>query len=403
MRSRRWIVLGVCLLGFMQAHIHRVGFAPLIPTFMTDLGISYAAAATIMTAYFWTYTVAQLPVGVLTDGLGPRRMMLISLAVLALGVVTFPLSQSYAQSLVTRGLVGLGASGIWLPGLRLVHEWFPPQERGRATGLFSAGGGVGGTLALMLVPVLADRLGWRWGYAMTLVPLLAAFALIYGFVGPGPLAERRAKAAAPRSTAAALKEVAGSPALWSINVAVLFSYGAFIALVTFLPAFLQRQEGLGPGRAGFVTGLVTAGTVISWPLAGFVSDWMGRRKAIYLFSQGMCVLACLTFALLVPGRGLAVAAAVALFAGLMLGGLVTPFVMVVDLFPADLIGTASGVVNTFCFVGSLLIPVLVGKILDVSGSFPAAFGACAAFEALALVSAAFTRETGLRRRPVMVA
>ena len=53
-------------------------------------------------------------------------------------------------------------------------------------------------------------------------------------------------------------------------------------------------------------------------------------------------------------------------------------------------------------VGSLLIPVLVGKILDMSDSFPAAFTACAAFEALALASAAFTRETGMHRRPVMV-
>jgi MFS family permease len=70
-------------------------------------------------------------------------------------------------------------------------------------------------------------------------------------------------------------------------------HGAFISPVMFLPAFLQRQEGLAPGRAGLVTGLVTAGTVVSWPLAGFLSDWMGRRKGIYLFS---------------------------LFAGLMLGG-----------------------------------------------------------------------------------
>jgi nitrate/nitrite transporter NarK len=402
MSRHRWIILGVCLLGFMQAHIHRVGFAPLIPTFMTDLGISYAAAATIMTAYFWTYMAVQLPVGVLTDRLGPRRMMLTSLAVLALGVLAFPLSRDYTQSLVTRGLIGLGAAGLWLPGLRLIHEWFPPQERGRATGLFSAGGGVGGTMALMLVPVLAERLGWRWGYAVTLVPLLAAVTLIYCFVHSGPLAERRTGAVASRSTVTALKVVLGTRALWSINVAVLFSYGAFIALVTFLPAFLQKQEGLAPGRAGLVTGLVTAGTVVSWPLAGFISDWMGRRKGIYLFSQGMCVIACLTLALLVPGKGLMAAAPAALFAGLMLGGMVTPFVMVVDLFPADLIGTASGVVNTFCFVGSLLIPVLVGKILDVSGSFPAAFIACAGCEALALVSGAFTRETGLRRRPVMV-
>jgi len=402
MSRYRWVVLGVCLLGFMQVHIHRVGFAPLIPTFMGDLGITYAAAATIMTAYFWTYTTAQVPVGVLADRLGPRRMMLLFLSLLAAGVIAFPLSRGYTQSLVARGLIGLGAAGIWLPGLRLIHEWFPPQERGRATGLFSAGGGIGGTMALMLVPILAQHFGWRWGYAFTLIPLLTACALIYAFVRPGPLAERRFPDAASRGTAAVIKDVLGVAALWPINVAVLFSYGAFMALVTFLPAFLVRQGGLTPGRAGLVTGLITAGTVVSWPLAGFISDWIGRRKVIYLFSQGMCVLSCLAFALIVPGTGWAGAALVALLTGLMLGGLVTPFVMVVELFPADLIGTASGVVNTFCFVGSLLIPVLVGKILDMTGSFPAAFTACAGFEAVALASAAFTRETGMHRRPVMV-
>ncbi len=402
MSRYRWVILGVCLLGFMQVHIHRVGFAPLIPTFMRDLGITYAAAATIMTAYFWTYALVQVPVGVLADRLGPRRMMLTFLSLLVAGAIAFPLSRGFTQSLVTRGLIGLGAAGIWLPGLRLIYEWFPPQERGRATGLFSAGGGIGGTTALMLVPVLAEHFGWRWGYAMTLLPLLTTLALIYLVVRPGPLAERRSTAAVPRGTAAVLRDVLGVAALWPINVAVLFSYGAFIGLVTFLPAFLVRQEGLTPGRAGLVTGLITAGTVVSWPLAGFISDWMGRRKVIYLFSQGMCVLSCLAFALLVPGTGWAGAALVALFTGLMLGGLVTPFVMVVELFPSDLIGTASGVVNTFCFAGSLLIPVLIGKILDVSGSFPAAFMACAAFEAVALASAAFSRETGMHGRPVMV-
>jgi MFS family permease len=402
MSRYRWVILGVCLLGFMQVHIHRVGFAPLIPTFMRDLGITYAAAATIMTAYFWTYALVQVPVGVLADRLGPRRMMLTFLGILVVGVIAFPLSRDYTQSLATRCLIGLGAAGVWLPGLRLIHEWFPPQERGRATGLFSAGGGIGGTTALMVVPVLAEHFGWRWGYAMTLVPLLTTLALIYLLVRPGPLAERRSPAAASRGTTAVLKDVLSVAVLWPINMAVLFSYGAFFALVTFLPAFLVRQEGLTPGRAGLVTGLITAGTVVSWPLAGFISDWVGRRKVIYLFSQGMCVLSCLAFALLVPGAGWAGAALVALFTGLMLGGLVTPFVMVVELFPADLIGTASGVVNTFCFVGSLLIPVLVGKILDMSDSFPAAFTACAAFEAVALASAAFTRETGMHRRPVMV-
>src|SRR5574341_881858 len=126
----RWIVLAVCMLAFVQVHIHRLAFSPLIPTFVADLGISYATAATIQTAYFWTYTVMQVPVGVLTDRWGARRVMLVFLAGLAAGA-----------------LVGLGAAAVWVPGLRLIAEWFAPVERGRVTGLFSAAGGVGGTVA----------------------------------------------------------------------------------------------------------------------------------------------------------------------------------------------------------------------------------------------------------------
>ena len=57
----RWAILAVCVLGFMQTHVHRVGFAPLIPTFIADLGLTYAAAGTIMAAYFWTYAVMAMP------------------------------------------------------------------------------------------------------------------------------------------------------------------------------------------------------------------------------------------------------------------------------------------------------------------------------------------------------
>src|SRR6266508_1381372 len=73
---RRWVILSVCVLGFMQSYVHRFGFAPLIPGFIADLGLTYAAAGTIMSAYFWPYGAAQEPVGVLTDRWGPRRVML---------------------------------------------------------------------------------------------------------------------------------------------------------------------------------------------------------------------------------------------------------------------------------------------------------------------------------------
>ncbi|HET7876563.1 MAG TPA: MFS transporter [Methylomirabilota bacterium] len=407
MTSRRWLILGVCILGFMQTHMHRVGFAPLIPDFISDLGIAYATAGTIMTAYFWTYTAVQVPIGVVTDRFGSRRVMLGFLVVLVAGVVAFTMSRTYTQSLLARCLVGLGTAAVWLPGLRLIQEWFPPSERGRATGLFSAGGGLGGTAALVVIPLLAERFGWRYGYALLLLPLLLTLGLAFLLIGP-PATPAHAAAAPRRGVAVAsvpgaqrplgaLGRVLQAPEIWPFNLAVLFSYGGYLGLITWLPTFLVQQEGLSRAMAGAVTALMTAGTIVSWPMAGFLSDRLGRRKAIYLVSQGFGALVCLAFALVVPGSGLVVAGTVALISGLVLGGMVTPFVMVTELFPPDLVGTASGVVNTFCFVGGLFVPVALGWIVDVTGSFPAAFVACAVTQALSLGCAAFTRETGLRR------
>jgi nitrate/nitrite transporter NarK len=393
----RWAILAVCVLGFMQTHVHRVGFAPLIPTFIADMGLSYAAAGTIMAAYFWTYALMQVPVGVLTDRLGPRRVMLACMGVMAVGALAFALAHTWTQSLLVRCVVGAGAAATWLPGLRLIHEWFPLRDRGLATGLFSAGGGVGGTTALLLLPVLAQHLGWRVGYALLALPVLITMIAVWALVGTTPRErDAAAVAGAPGGFTTSMRDVLTMPVLWPFNLYVLFSYGGYFALLTWLPTFLVRSEGFSQAGAGVVTALITGGTILSWPLAGALSDRSGRRKPIFLVSQAMSVVVCLLFAYVVPGGGAAVAAVTAALTGLLLGGLITPFVMVTELVPPRLMGTASGVVNFFCFVGGLVVPVVLGYALDLTGSFRTAFAACAAFEAVALVIACFTRESGDR-------
>jgi MFS family permease len=175
---------------------------------------------------------------------------------------------------------------------------------------------------------------------------------------------------------------------------VLLSYGAYFSLVTWMPAFLVTHLGLTQSQAGFVTSLMTAGTIVSWPLAGLLTDRLGRRKGVFLASQASICLVTLVFAWVVPALPLQGAAVVALATGILLGGMITPFVMVVDLFPRELAGTASSVLNTFCFIGSLTVPVLLGRVLDLTASFPAAFVVAGAVQGLAFGTACFTRETG---------
>ena len=90
----RWVVLAVALGAFMQTHLHRMAYAPLIPTFVANLGLSYAAAGTIQTAYFWTYAVVQVPIGIVADRWGSQRVMMASMAVLVAGALAFAASRT---------------------------------------------------------------------------------------------------------------------------------------------------------------------------------------------------------------------------------------------------------------------------------------------------------------------
>ncbi len=388
----RWAVLAVAIGAFMQTHLHRMAYAPLIPTFVADLGLTYAAAGTIQTAYFWTYTAVQIPIGLVADRWGSRRVMMASMAVLVAGALAFAASGTYLESIGARMLVGLGGAAVWVPGMRLITEWFPQRERGRATGLMSAGGGLGGTLGLVIVPWVASAFGWRVAYGALAVPAVLVLVVIATTLRSGTAAGP----AAPRPSGGSLGRVLATPALWPLNLAVLCSYGGYFSFVTFLPAYLVKALALSDTEAGLVTGLITAGTIVSWPVAGALSDRTGRRKPIYLVSQTASALVCVAFALVVPSLGAGGAAALALAAGLLIGGMILPFVAIVEMFPHERAATAAGVANTACFVGGMILPIVLGRVVDVTGSFAAAFLVAAAVQGIALAFGAFMVETGAR-------
>jgi nitrate/nitrite transporter NarK len=388
----RFIVLAVAIFAFMQAHLHRMAFAPLIPRFVGELGLTYAAAGAIQTAYFVTYMLAQVPIGVIADRWGARRVMAASMAILALGTLAFAASHGYGQALAARLVVGLGAAAIWVPNMYLVTEWFQPSERGRATGLMSAGGAAGGTLSLIAVPWVAEWWGWRAAYGLLTVPALIALVLVLVAL---PRTERAGAAAQRRG--GSLRDVLASRAVWILNLSALFAYGGYFSFITFLPSYLVKTLAVSETQAGLITSLITGGTAVSWPLAGLASDRLGLRKPIYLISQTASVAVCIAFATVVGSLGPIGAGLCALAAGLLIGGTILPFVMIVELFPTSQAATAAGVTNAVTFFGGMVVPIALGHVLDVTQSFTAAFLVAAAVQALALVFGIFVTETGRRR------
>ena len=160
----RWAILAVTVVAFMQTHcIAWVRRAD------SDLRrrprLSYAAAGTIQTAYFWTYALAQVPVGLLTDRWGARRVMLVCPRCSRSAAWPshraprpLPCCSRGCCRARRRGRVGAGHAA---------HHAVVSRRRARPRGrLMSAGGGIGGTLGLIVVPLLADALGWRVAYGL---------------------------------------------------------------------------------------------------------------------------------------------------------------------------------------------------------------------------------------------
>jgi nitrate/nitrite transporter NarK len=177
---------------------------------------------------------------------------------------------------------------------------------------------------------------------------------------------------------------------------VLFSFGGYFSMLTFLPAFFAHGLGFARSEAGVLTSLVTMGTIVSWPLAGLVSDRLGRRKIVYLASQAASAAVCVVFALLSPGVAFGEVAAVTIATGLVVGGMITPYVMVIDLLPRELAGTALGVTNAACFAGGMVLPIVLGHVVDLTGSFASAFLVAAGVQAVALAIGTVIEE----KRPV---
>jgi sugar phosphate permease len=123
-----------------------------------------------------------------------------------------------------------------------------------------------------------------------------------------------------------------------------------------------------------------------------LSDRLGRRRPVFLFSQFVSLLALLVFALVAPGMGLIAVSVTAFVTGLLVGGLILPFVMVVDYVPRELAATAAGLTNGACFIGAMVLPIVLGRIVDVTGSFTAAFLVAAAVQTAACVVALFVTE-----------
>ncbi len=288
-RSRTAIAAGLALGGALTWNIANTG--AVAGRLSREYGVSLAAVGLLTTALFATHLVAQLPAGFVADRIGSRRVALAAVACIVVGNALLLATDGFGPALAARGLVGVGTGTGFVAGLDLIRAGGGgPLAQGLFGGVTTASAG----LALMVVPALAEAIGWRAPYWAAVGYAAAAAAVVLAARPTATVVRRRARVLAD---------------LRLVPLAVIHAatFGLNVVAGNWVVTLLERQ-GAGATAAGLAGGTILLVGIGSRPLGGVVVA-RGLHRVVTGWSLVVAAAAALVLAAGVPTGAAAVAAA----------------------------------------------------------------------------------------------
>lgn len=362
-----WAVWGAALAIYVLAVFHRtsLGVAGLVAVQRFDISAAQLSAFTVV--QLLVYAAMQVPVGMLLDRFGPRRMLLIGVATMTVAQLAFAVVPSYPWAVAARVLVGAGDAMVFISVLRLVATWFPPARIPLVTQVTGVTGQLGSVFAALPMTVALRELGWTGAYvsaaavgvALGIVLLVVVRDTPRARVAPGP-------AMVPAQVLAGLRAAWAEPGtrlgLWT-HFTTQFS-GTTLGLLWGYP-FLVQGEGLSPTAAGTLLTLLIVSTMLASPVIAWVVSRRPFSRSTLVLWVVAAIVAAWTVVLAWPGR-VPMPLLVLLVLVVGVGG---PTSMVGFDFartfnPPERLGSATGIVNVGGWVASLVLMLLIGLVLD---------------------------------------
>ena len=398
-----WVILGVCFLDLFVNYAVRLGYGVVLPEMIRDLALSRTAGGMIFNAYLFTYITLTPLAGFLTDRLGARPVMTLCSAVLGAGVLCMAAVRNAGEAAAAFAVVGLGATGIWVPVLTVAQRWFALPRRGLALGILSTGIGLGFAATGILVPWFIEHYSWRLSWVFLGVTALVLAVLNGIFLrstpessGHQPWGHRQDAQPEPDGASGLSSRRAifrRGDFGWIGFSYFCVAYGLY-GITTFMVDYARHQIGLGMETASLLATIHGAGQVIGVLTILPLSDRLGRRTVVLV--SNFTIAAAIAGILLSSGS----AHMVFLFVGLMavFYGVTFPIygACAGDYFPKRMIGTVIGAWTPFYGLGAIASHWLGGMLRDTSGRYDEAFALNAgmAFAAFLLFLA-----VGKSRRP----
>jgi len=358
---------------------------------MKEFGADATALGLMASAYFYLYAAVQPPVGILSDTIGPRRVVLIFTLIACLGCLIFGTAVNMLMAGIGRGLIGVGVGGIFVPGLKVFSNWYREKEFAGVTGIFLAMGNAGNLSASLPLTYVVLLLGWRVSFisigGFSLILAILAWIILrdrpedkgwQSVVEPGIESLTPMESVPPEgmNPLGRMVIIFKNPSFWMVTLSTFF-FGATSLTFQGLWAvpYLMDVYGYTRLQAGTFLMLFPIGFIIGSPLIGFLAGRLNIGYKNILLITLFPAVVCWAVIFFSGGKPNSILfTPMFLIIGLCSGGSLSLFMtMMKELFPPWLTGTAIGLMNPAAFFAAALFQPFTGFLMDRVGKLGAGY------------------------------
>ena len=405
---RRWGIAWLLGFGVLVNYFDRVNLSVSHAALYTAFGISNITFGYLSGAYNWTYAMCQLPVGVLLDRFGVRRVGRISTLVWSVASFAAAITPSIPGFFAARLVLGVGEAPTFPANAKAIGLWFPSRERSFATGIFDAAAKFASALGIPVLGVLLLKFGWRWSFAITgLVSLFyfALFSKIYRDPDDDPAlseTERQYILDDPHLPTPHAAEPAKASLGYLLQqrkvLGLAIGFGSynyvFYLLLTWLPSYLSAALHIDLLHSFLYTSVPWLFATVADLVAGLGCDALIQRGWDASRVRKTFLICGMTFGLGILGAAHAHTASQALLwitvsiSGLSAAapvGWSIPSVIA----PRGSVGTVGGIVNLSNQVSGIAAPIITGYVVAATKSYAWAFAISAIYLLVGICSYIF--------------
>ncbi len=282
--NTRYVFILLFLL-YMFDYMDRMVIVSLFPHIKQAWGLSDTQLGLLVSAVYWSILIFTLPISILVDRWSRKNCIGIMAIIWSLATIACAFTRNFGQLFAARVIIGAGEAGYAPGGAAMISALYPKEKRAKMIGLWNAAIPLGSAIGIALGGFVAHRYGWQHAFGLVALPGMVVAVLIFRvrdyktveLVANGTTGQSGTRRA--MAWGDIVREFTHKPSLILNNLAMAGCVFVTTSLLTWLPTYFHRVEGLDMTKAGLKGSAVMLLAIIGAPLGGYLTDrWYVRRK-----------------------------------------------------------------------------------------------------------------------------